>query len=96
MAKGNRNGARDKERARKRQNAERQARLREIRDANGQCRTCGRPAVRSKRTGKLSRQCRRHLKVDNDRKGVVELAWSRRPARANGGLLHWGPLAGVR
>jgi hypothetical protein len=86
MADGNRNGARAKERARKRANAERQAKLREIRDAAGLCRTCGRPATHSERTGKLARQCKKHLKVDNQRKAIILLTWSRRPARAIGVL----------
>lgn len=56
-------------------NAERQAKLRIRRDREGLCRTCGDPAVMSKRTGRLARQCKEHLKVDRERKEVVPLRW---------------------
>lgn len=83
MAKRNRNGVRA-EKARKKSNAERQAKLREARDAAGLCRTCGRPATNSERTGKLSKQCTKHRKLDNERKAAIPLTWSARPARAIG------------
>jgi hypothetical protein len=77
---------RNRAKAIRRSNAERQAKLRANREALGLCRTCGLPAAYSKRTGKLSRSCRWHLKVDLARKAVVELTWSKRPARAIGRL----------
>lgn len=83
MAKRNRNGVRA-EKARRKANAERQAKLREFREQHQLCRTCGEPATASERTGKLSKQCTRHRKIDNGRKAIVQLTWSARPARATG------------
>lgn len=87
MGKTNRKGA---EKARRKKNADRQARIRERRDAAGQCRTCGEPAAVSDRTGKLAKQCRRHLKLDTERHAVIELPWFGRPARATGAMLNGG------
>lgn len=55
--------------------ADRQRRIRSERDAKKQCRTCGAPAVVSKRTGQLAKQCERHLDLDQNRKHPYVLAW---------------------
>lgn len=55
--------------------ADRQRRIRSERDAKKQCRTCGDPAVVSKRTGQLAKQCARHLGCDANRKLPYVLAW---------------------
>jgi hypothetical protein len=60
---------------RRKDNAARQATLRARRDAAGECRTCGAPAVVSARTGRLAKQCSRHLAADKERKEVLELTW---------------------
>lgn len=66
----------DKAAARRRKrNAERQRALREVRDRKKLCRTCGKKAVKNKRTGKLTRSCKQHLAVDLERKSIVELPW---------------------
>lgn len=54
-------------------NANRMARLREDRDARGVCRVCEAPAVRSERTGLLTKACRRHLGCDVTRKMIYVL-----------------------
>lgn len=72
---------------RRKRNAERQRVLRERRDRKKLCRTCGAKAVKSSRTGNLTKSCRIHLGKDLERKGVVELPWladKSRPSR-NGG-----------
>jgi DNA repair exonuclease SbcCD ATPase subunit len=58
-----------KERARV--HRERQQKLREERDRKKQCRVCGKPAAKAKRTGKLTKSCREHLKQDAGRKTVA-------------------------
>lgn len=63
------------EEQRRAQNALRQRRLRDLRDAANRCRTCGAPAAISKRTGRLAKQCDRHLSVDKERKAIVEMPW---------------------
>jgi hypothetical protein len=74
----------------RKENAKRQRLLRAERDRKKLCRTCGKPAVKSARTGRLSRSCSDHLGRDKQRKEVeriVELPWrseKSRPSR-NGG-----------
>lgn len=67
------------------QNARRMRELRARRDKKGLCRQCGKKAVKSKRTGLLTKACRDHLATDATRKvveRVVELPWlSERAAR---------------
>lgn len=58
---------------RRRNNAALQRRVREQRDRDGKCRTCGDPAAISERTGKLTKQCDRHLKMDVARKEIYIL-----------------------
>lgn len=63
---------------RRKRNAARQRALRAHRDKHKLCRTCGKKAVKSKRTGLLSRACTRHLGTDAARKTgerIVELPW---------------------
>jgi len=55
--------------------ADRQRRIRSARDRKKRCRTCGDPAVMSERTGKLAKQCARHLGCDANRKKPYLLAW---------------------
>jgi len=63
-------------------NAKRQRVLRAYRDKHKLCRTCGAKAVKSKRTGEVSKQCGRHLRSDADRKltSYNELSWDSKPA----------------
>ena len=61
--------------ANRKKNAQRQRELRADRDAKGQCRTCGDPAVVSERTGRLAKQCAVHLGCDVRRKDVYVLPW---------------------
>lgn len=57
-------------------NAALMASIRRRRDRKKQCRTCGKPAVISKRTKRLSRSCKKHLSADAGRKLVtVPLYW---------------------
>jgi hypothetical protein len=72
------------------QNARRMSELRRKRDKQGRCRQCGKKAVKSKRTGKLTKACADHLAADSARKDVeriVELPWDSKPAKPcrNGG-----------
>lgn len=57
---------------RRKANARRQAQRRMGRDKKKQCRTCGKPAAMSKRTGRLAKQCKTHLSVDAERKTPKE------------------------
>jgi hypothetical protein len=65
-------------------NAERQAKLRERRDAARQCRTCGRPVtvvVKPDGTERVPKQCNDHLGADARRKvSVIPLPWKGRPS----------------
>lgn len=61
--------------ARRLQNKVWQRQMRAKRDRREECRTCGRPAVLSERTGLLTRQCARHLALDVARKEVYLLPW---------------------
>ncbi len=65
----------DRKETNRKKNAARLRKVRAERDAKGLCRTCGLPAVVSKRTGRLARQCSRHLDGDIERKSTYVLAW---------------------
>lgn len=79
------------------QNAQHQREIRAVRDRDGLCRTCGDPAVVSDRTGRLTKQCRRHLGLDVARKEVyiLPVGVTIRPHRGKPYLeLHY-PLSGA-
>jgi hypothetical protein len=74
--------------------AEYQRQLRAKRDRLKQCRVCGDPAVKSERTGRLTKACRRHLGCDVTRKMPYVLAFesSYKPHRGGAVVEEWYPL----
>lgn len=68
-----------KEQKRRERNRWRMARVREQLRKERKCRQCGRPVAKSERTGKLSRQCRKHLLEERARKTPPELPWEETP-----------------
>jgi predicted nucleic acid-binding Zn ribbon protein len=49
--------------------------VRELAKKKRRCRVCGKPVVKSERTGRPSSACKKHLVEDRARKTPTELAW---------------------
>lgn len=68
------------EKARRARNRERMRKSRAAAKKKRRCRVCGKPVVKSPRTGRPSRSCAKHLADDRVRKTPIELTFDVEPA----------------
>lgn len=79
----------------RKKNAQYQRMVRAERDRRKQCRTCGKPAAVSQRTGRLTKQCQAHLDTDVRRKEIYILPMQSDDAKARGKFELEYPLSGA-